>query len=381
MTSLSLTPITRMTAALMSRPWFRYVGYPSYFFFCLIAFGYFTFPYERVRERVRTEMETVLNADVEIEDLSPSWVTGVALTGVDIETHPRREGEKGSHFRVDAVTARVSILSLVAGGVDVSFAAELLGGEIEGEASQDGEASDVEIEWSDLDLSQMTLVRDAIGLPVKGILAGKAELKLPGSKLAAAGGTIEIVGEDLEVGDNTSKLQLPGMPGDGITVDAIRVGSLRGDLRVTEGNAEIQRMTSTSRDLEMIWEGSMRLRDPFPQSSLTAYVRFKFGDSYKNRSERTKALFEMLDIVPRMRQAKRPDGFFGYRVGGSFDRGLTFTPSTRGAARAGGRVHERPTRPKRLPRSRQVPTEGEAQPLDGNDNQDVVGPPDDNAPK
>jgi type II secretion system protein N len=377
--AISLAPLQRATAALVSRRWFRWIGYPSYFLFCLVAFGYFTFPYERVRERVRTEMESNLNADVEIEDLSPSWVTGVELTGVDIDTRPRREGEKGSHIRLDSVTARVSLLSLVVGGVDVSFAAELLGGEIDGEASQDGEAGHVVLEWSDLDLSQMTIVKDAIGLPVKGILSGEADLQLPGSKLAASGGTIQIVGEGLEVGDGSSKLQLPGMPGDGISVDAIRVGSLRGDLRVTEGNAEIQRMTSTSRDLEMIWEGSMRLRDPFPMSSLTAYVRFKFGDSYKNRSERTKSLFELLDMVPRMRQAKRPDGFFGYRVGGSFDRGLTFTPSTRGAAHAGGRVRDRPTRPKRLPRSR--PTEEPPQDEAGGNGPGVVGPPDDSTDK
>jgi len=370
---------SRQAAAVVSRKWVRWAGYPAYFLFCLIAFGYFTFPYERVRERVRAEMERALSADVDIDDLSPSWVTGVSLSGVEIETRPRREGEKGSRFRVDSLTARVSILSLVAGGLDLSFAAELLGGEIEGEIEQDGESSHVILEWTDLDLSKVSLVRDAIGLPVEGVLEGKADLKLPGAQLAEAAGTISLAGERLVVGDGTSKLSLPGMPGDGITVDAIRVGSLRGELRVEEGTASVQRMTSTSADLEMAWEGTMRLRDPFPQTNLTAYVRFKFGESYQNRSERTKALFSMLDIVPRMRQAKRPDGFFGFRVGGSFDRGLSFTPSTRGAAR-GGRGADRPARPKRLRRGKRAALEGgeDEDPSEGPQEAEaegVLGPP------
>ena len=69
----------------------KWVGYPLFFVFCLLLFAYWTFPYDRVRDFIIQEVENPRGPgdrrrpsgyQLEIVDLSPSWVTGVELTGV-----------------------------------------------------------------------------------------------------------------------------------------------------------------------------------------------------------------------------------------------------------------------------------------------------------
>ena len=66
-----------------------YVGYVVFFVFCFLFFAYLTFPYERLRDII-TDRFAILPPDgkaapkmvMKIEELSPHWLTGVALEGV-----------------------------------------------------------------------------------------------------------------------------------------------------------------------------------------------------------------------------------------------------------------------------------------------------------
>jgi hypothetical protein len=69
-------------------------------------------------------------------------------------------------------------------------------------------------------------------------------------------------------------------------------------------------------------------------------VRFKINDSYRNKSDVTKslfgvpgsnapALFELAD--PRVKQSKRPDGFYGWKVRGMLAH-LDFSPNAAGGS-------------------------------------------------
>ena len=67
-------------------------------------------------------------------------------------------------------------------------------------------------------------------------------------------------------------------------------------------------------------------------------IRFKINDVYRTKNDMTKslfgapgstapALFELADA--RVKQSKRADGFYGWRVRGALSH-LDFTPSTTG---------------------------------------------------
>lgn len=310
-----------------ARKVFKWVGYPAWFLFCMVAFVYCTFPYDRVREKVRVSIEESMNADVEIDDLSPSWVTGVEVTGLRIKTRPVRPSDTPKTFLIDSLSARVGLLALVTGGVDLSYALEVYGGEIEGSLEESGPNAAVAVTFKDLDLSQVQTLREAIGLPLAGVVSGDANLTLVDRALAKSDGAIRLRGTGLRVGDGKAKLEIPGFGG--LTIAPIEIGELQGELGVKAGKATISRLGAQGRDLEVIGEGRIDLRDPLPASSVAAYIRFKILPAYTKRNATMAALVSGLDMMPTTKRAKRPDGFLGYRISGTFSRGLSFLPSAR----------------------------------------------------
>jgi hypothetical protein len=64
-------------------------------------------------------------------------------------------------------------------------------------------------------------------------------------------------------------------------------------------------------------------------------VRFKFNERFMNKDDMTRSLFvpppgspmpALFDLVPQNKHAKRPDGFYGWRVSGTFSH-PSFLPS------------------------------------------------------
>lgn len=363
-----MTPGTRTALKL--------IGYPAWFLMCTVSFVYCTFPYDRVREKVRVAIEESMNADVEIDELSPSWVTGVEVEGLRIKTRPVRPSDTPKTFLIDSLSARMGLLAAITGGLDLSYAIEVYGGEIEGSLEEDGPNSTVAVTFRDLDLSQVQTLREAIGLPLGGKVSGDANLTLVDRALAKSDGAIHLHGQGLQVGDGKAKLEIPGFGG--LTIDPIQIGELQGELAVKAGKATISRLGAQGRDLELIGEGKLDLRDPLPSSSVQAYIRFKILPAYTARNTRMAALVSGMDMMPATKRAKRPDGFLGYRISGTFARGLSFLPSTRPPLSREPRTQRQPISPRgRVPRARDSATTG-PKPDDAVDDvldPSIAGPP------
>src|SRR5207249_9682223 len=74
-------------------------GYPFFYLFCLFMFAYFTFPYDRLRERLLVELDAQRQGNpnaqrIEIQSLGPYWFSGVSLKGLSVVT-PRPPGAEG----------------------------------------------------------------------------------------------------------------------------------------------------------------------------------------------------------------------------------------------------------------------------------------------
>lgn len=335
----------------------KWIGFPAWFVVCMVSFVYCTFPYDRVREKVRVAIEESMNADVEIDELSPSWVTGVEVTGLRIKTRPLRPSDTPKTFTIDSLSARVGLLALVTGGVDLSYAIGVYGGEIEGTLEESGPNATVTMAWKGLDLAQVQTLREAIGLPLGGLVSGEANLTLVDRALAKSDGAIHLRGEGLRVGDGKAKLEIPGFGG--LTIDPIQIGDLQGELAVKAGKATVTRLGAQGRDLELIGEGKIDLRDPLPASNVQAYIRFKILPAYTARNQRMGPLVSGLDMMPTTKRAKRPDGFLGYRISGTFSRGLSFLPSARPPLSREPRTSRPPATPRnRVPRGRDTAEAG-----------------------
>jgi len=146
-------------------------GYPAFYLFCLLLFAYFTFPYERLKDRLLVELDAQRSSNpsaqhIEIDSLGPYWLSGVSVKGLRLIS-PRAPGPDGdrppSKLSIDNAHVRVSILPLLIGRVTVSFGASAFGGSIDGWTRVNSEGRRIEASLDDIDVGQIEMLGDLVG--------------------------------------------------------------------------------------------------------------------------------------------------------------------------------------------------------------------------
>ena len=82
---------------------------------------------------------------------------------------------------------------------------------------------------------------------------------------------------------------------------------------IDKGVGRLQGVQFKSPDAEATVEGEIDLAQPIATSRIDLYVRFKLSDSLLRSSEKLRTI---MDFTAQM--GKRPDGFIGFRMTGSF---------------------------------------------------------------
>ena len=327
----------------------KFMAYPALYLTCLMLFLYFTFPWNRLRDRlvaeiaIRGQKPRSTIQRVEIDDLDSYWFTGVEATGVRIYFPPSDDtgGDKDkpveSMVKVDEVQARLQVLPMFLGRFRVNFWAKAFNGEIKGSAPVGGASSPVEVQLDAVDLSLVDIIKDTIGIPIKGIASGKLELTADGGKFSKASGTLDLAINGVTVGDGKSKIK------NQIALPEAKLGDLVITAEAKDGALKITKFEANGTDIEIAGDGKINVREPANSSIADLYVRFKFTDAYRNKSDLTKtllgtpgstvpSLFELADS--RIKRSKRSDGFYGWHVHGSLGK-LKFDPSTADGPAAG----------------------------------------------
>jgi type II secretion system protein N len=320
-----------------------WVGYPAFYLLCFLVFTYLTFPFEHLRDRVvagfaEDQRATGGSSKLEIDQLSPYWLSGVEATGVRLITAstPAADGSKRppSELDVERIVARVSILPLLIGRINLHVSARALGGTIDADAQKRGDDRSIEADFTDLSIGRLTPLVELVGLPMTGTLTGHLELTLPEAKLGKASGTVRAKFADLSAGDGKTKIK------ETIALPKLNVGDLALECDVKDGVVRVTKWAAAGQDLDFSADGKLTLREPFAESSAELYIKFKFSDAYKNRNETTRSLFGtpgtnapvLIEIAePRLKTSRRPDGFYNWRASGLL-RNLRFDPAPSGGA-------------------------------------------------
>ncbi|HLV66172.1 MAG TPA: type II secretion system protein GspN [Polyangiaceae bacterium] len=328
---MTLPPLTPRMRTIL-----RIAGYAAFYVVALITFAYLTFPYERLKDRIVQEFNSrQTGADalrLELDSMSSYWLGGVEAEGIRLISPPKPASggtapAKPSTLAIESAHARVGLFSLLFGGLDLSFGADAFGGEISGFTSGDETKRKIELELDDLDLAEAPLLATLVGLPLSGKLSGNLDLVLPESKVSKADGTVELEIEELAVGDGKAKIR------DTIALPRVEAGTLvlKGD--ASQGQLKLTDFSAKGPDLEIVSDGSIRLRDPVHTSFLSLGLRFRFTERYANKNETTRALFGakgssmpgLFDLDPKNKRAKREDGFYAWRITGVLSN-PSFTP-------------------------------------------------------
>ena len=335
----------------------KWAMYPAFYVACLALFGYLTFPFGLLKDRVIAEFarKGKPGQRLEIEKLSSYWFSGVEVTNVKLIlppdepapsgfSYPSAGGDFGSGsaaaapaketvIALDEAHVRVRILPLLIGRVRVDFWASAMGGEIRGTAPVYGSNHDIEAEITQIDLGKIEPLASKLGVPIKGMATGKLAITLDEGKISKADGTVELTLADVVVSDGRTKI------GGLLELPAARIGTLTLTAEAKGGVFKVTKLASQGADVELVGDGRITAsatKDPLNDSVADLYVRFKFTDAYRTKSEMTKTLLGdptsalpgMIEMqVPKMKKAKRADGFFGWHISGMF-KNPKFDPST-----------------------------------------------------
>lgn len=330
-----------------------WAAYPTFYLLCFVVFAFVTFPFDRLRDRIvvgfaEDQRRSGGTMQLEIGDMSWYWLSGIEAENVRLitpaSTEPDGTIKPASEMEVPYLAARVSLLPLVLGRFNVSFKAEALGGSLHGTTHNSGADRALSVDFDNVALGRFQPLVQMLGLPMSGELNGHVDLTIPEGKLSKADGTIDLTIANLTVADGKAKIK------DTIALPKLVVGDLvlKGD--VSQGVMRITKFAAAGHDLDFSSDGKVTLRDELSESQADLNFKFKFSDKYKSKDDKTQALFgapgssapALFEIAdPKIRQAKRPDGFYAFRAWGLL-RSLRFDPAavspTPGRSGAGNRA-------------------------------------------
>ena len=325
----------------------KWIAFPLFYVFSLAMFGYLTFPYGRLKDRLVVEFEKRGRPGqrIEIGKLTSYWLSGVELTAVKLHLPPDEPapafpgaGDFGAVaapakemvLAIDDAHVRVRLLPLLIGRVRVDFSLTAFGGDITGTAPVGDAKGDVELALDHVDIGKIEPIAQAVGVPIKGTATGKLALSATDGKFNKANGTLDLTIADMVVSDGKTKIQ--GL----IELPPAKLGDLTLSAEAKEGVLKINKLAATGADLELVGDGKVTLREPWNEAVADLFLRFKFTDAYRGKTMTTKSLLGepggasggLMEMqVPKMKRAKRADGFYGWHIYGPLNR-LKFDPST-----------------------------------------------------
>ncbi|MBX3233673.1 MAG: type II secretion system protein GspN [Labilithrix sp.] len=322
------------------------LGYPAFYLFCLLIFISWTFPYEKLKDRIVTQFNAQQSKsrnpqELQIDELDSSFVTGVKAKGVRLISPPAEAGKAPSVLTIDEARARISLLGLLVGNKSVSFKVEAFDGIIKGAFDDSGKTREIEMSFDGVDVGRVDLVAANVGFPIDGKLFGAIKLTMPEGKASKANGTIELEIRDANAG-NTKELTLKTPLGP-FTLPRLKIGNFMINGEAKDGVLKITKISASGGDVDVAGDGKIQLREVANDAHLDVNLKFKINDAYRNKNDKTKLLFgspgskekPMLEMDPKMGKAKGADGFYVLRVGGTLGK-----PDVRAGTPASGPASE-----------------------------------------
>jgi type II secretion system protein N len=363
----------------------KWCAYPAFYLFALLVFGYLTFPVDRLKDRILSEIAKQWKGGrgpvVTIDKLDSYWISGVAADGVKVrlpaDERPGRssmsggfpgnpgfgggESEPAKDSTIDGkeAHARARLLPLLIGRVQLDFWASVFGGEVSGTLPVNSSKGDVELMIEELKLSEVEPLQNLLGIPIDGKVNGALSLSPTDGKLSKASGKVDVSIKSVVVSDGKTKIQ--GL----LALPPAKVEEIVLSGEAEKGNLKITKLSANGPDLELEGDGKATLREPLTESTIDIYVKFRFTDAYRGKDATTKSILGdpgssmpgIIDQVPKLKRAKRADGFYGFHIKGRL-KSPSFEPSPTDASGSSGSPSSGSRRPGRGTESMPSPLGG-----------------------
>ena len=306
------------------------IGYPLFYLVALIACLSWTFPYDKLKERIVTTFNSQQRGspspqELQIDELTSSWLTGVKAKGVKLIAPSADPTKPPIEIKVDEARARISVLGLLVGNKDVSFRIDAFDGTIKGTYEDNGVGKDrnVEVTFDGVDMTKIDAIAANVGFPLDGKLFGTLKLQLPEGKASKGNGSVSFEVRDMFAG-NEKELTLKTPLGP-FTLPRLKVGNFTVTGDAKDGILKLTKIGASGGDVEVTGDGRVQLREVATDAHLDVSLKFKLNDGYRNKNAITKTLFgtpggkdkPLLEMNPAMAKSKTADGYYGLKIGGT----------------------------------------------------------------
>ena len=250
------------------------VGYPLFYLLCLGVFAAVTFPYDKLKQRIVATYNAQQRAsgaqqELQIDQMSGSWVTGVRVLGARIVSAPTEPGKPPGKMEIDDATVRYSLLSALIGNTSIDFDVDAFGGDVFGSYQVHGKDKSFEVTLESVDLGAVQPLVALLGVPLKGQLGGTIALTIPEGKTTKATGSVALEASGVAVGDGKAKIK------GALALPTIDVGGLALAGEAKDGALRISKLLAGGKDLELQGDGRITIRESVGDSLCDAQVRFQ----------------------------------------------------------------------------------------------------------
>lgn len=152
----------------------KYVGLGVIFYFIFLVI---TFPTELIQDRMLESISKAIGSKLNAKKVSLSLFSGVKLDDLEVKI-----GD--SPLRLQRLSVRPSLLSLIFGKQAASFSARAKGIDLNGSLSRAKENIDLELDIDSLELKELLPLLGENDLKLKGIVAGEIELNGPEKEIS-----------------------------------------------------------------------------------------------------------------------------------------------------------------------------------------------------
>ena len=258
---------------------------------------------------------------VDVEDLSISPLGGITLYNVRWTFQPSHAGQIPRKLELPEVDVDVSVLSLLFGNYDVVVDTRIEAATIHAAYTRSASESTIQISVVELPLYDVPKLQQSVNAPMRGLFGLEVDLTLADNLFANAEGKISIQCSGCKLGDGETLLFVPGATGiisKGITLPEIDLGSLSGDLIVSQGKATAEKFETDSDDITLKITGGMTLADPFSKSEFGFDLKLLIKPALQERAEPLKLMVQTASASAKLEAPE--EGWLGFKLRGTGGR-------------------------------------------------------------
>ena len=295
--------------------WKRVVGYSAFSIFSLVLTFFLTFPYEPMKDTIRTFAMSQGYA-VKIGSLGPGFFA-VRASQVEVTKLSDPNAQLSAEAKGDGPTAPtvpVMVDSISMGpaffppGLAVKM--KLLGGDVSGRVTGLSGTRRVRVDVEDIDLAKGNL-KSSTGIDLAGEIEAHLDLSIPfvggtpttpaEPDLALATGSMTLETKSLAINGGTANITIAQFGPEPTPVDLpkILLGEISGKLKIDKGAATIEEFKSKSADLEINISGAVKLAKRIEYAEPNMEVRVKPDPEFQKRLGLLGSALSMIGADPK----------------------------------------------------------------------------------